>query len=311
MKLKLLYTIPFFTFLFLNNSYAQQTYVPDAIFEQYLIDQGYDTTLDSYVLTSNINNVTAIDLGAAGISSLDGIEDFIALTSLDISENTLLNSVNLSSNTALIHLNAWNTSISSINLSNNTDLEYLNIYNSLISSIDVSINTSLDYINVANTMISNLDINDNNLLNYLNVSETNLSNLDVKNSLGLNYLLTNNTPNLTCITVMDEVAANAGTGIYADWEKDVNTSYNENCALSTLDFNTFKIYVGPNPIKDELYITLHNNSDLKEVTLFDITGKLLLKSVNTVINTSQLNSGVYLIKIKTNIGNVTKKLIKE
>ena len=310
MKSKLLYLSFVISVLFLNYSNAQQTYVPDDVLEQYLIDQGYDTVLDDYVLTNNIINITEIDLGAKGVSDLTGIEDFTALVTLDISENTLLNSVNINSNTALINLNAWNTSISNINLSNNTALEYLNIYNTLISNIDVSNNTSLDYISIASTSISELDISNNTLLNYLNVSQTNLSNLNVTNSAALDFLLANNTPNLACITVIDEIAATAGTGIYEDWEKDETTYYSESCSLSNSDFNITDIYVGPNPIKDELQILLNNNDVLKEVSLFDISGKQIIKSTNTTVFTNHLASGIYLVKITTNRGEFNLKLVK-
>ena len=42
--------------------FAQKTYVPDDKFEQALIDLGYDTTLDDYVLTANISGVTDLDV---------------------------------------------------------------------------------------------------------------------------------------------------------------------------------------------------------------------------------------------------------
>ena len=57
---------------------AQQTYVPDNNFEQALINLGYDTVLDDYVTTANINTVTALDVNGDNISNLTGIEDFTA-----------------------------------------------------------------------------------------------------------------------------------------------------------------------------------------------------------------------------------------
>ena len=58
---------------------AQQTYVPDDNFEQELINQGYDSILDNYVTTSNINSITFLDVSNKGISDLTGIEDFTNL----------------------------------------------------------------------------------------------------------------------------------------------------------------------------------------------------------------------------------------
>ncbi|MDP6032578.1 MAG: T9SS C-terminal target domain-containing protein, partial [Candidatus Marinimicrobia bacterium] len=50
--------------------FSQNTYVPDDKFEQALIDLGYDTTLDDYVLTANISSVTTLDVHGKEISDL-------------------------------------------------------------------------------------------------------------------------------------------------------------------------------------------------------------------------------------------------
>ena len=56
--------------------FGQQTYVPDDNFEQVLIDLGYDSILDNYVTTSNINSITFLDVSSKGISDLTGMEGF-------------------------------------------------------------------------------------------------------------------------------------------------------------------------------------------------------------------------------------------
>ncbi|TCP23701.1 hypothetical protein EV195_108174 [Tenacibaculum skagerrakense] len=68
---------------FLSISFwAQNTYVPDDNFEQALIDLGYDNVLDDYVLTSNITNVTSLQISNKGIQDLTGIESFTSLQQL-------------------------------------------------------------------------------------------------------------------------------------------------------------------------------------------------------------------------------------
>ena len=52
-KLLLLLIIPFLSF-------GQQTYIPNDVFEQYLINAGLDDDMDNYVLTSNINTISSI-----------------------------------------------------------------------------------------------------------------------------------------------------------------------------------------------------------------------------------------------------------
>ena len=80
--LLVLYFLPLFAM-------AQQTYVPDDNFEQLLILQGHDNVLDDYVLTSNINQITNLQIANSNISDLTGIEDFISLGYLYCEGNQL------------------------------------------------------------------------------------------------------------------------------------------------------------------------------------------------------------------------------
>jgi endonuclease I len=77
--------------------------------------------------------------------------------------------------------------------------------------------------------------------------------------------------------------------------------------ISNLDF---KFY--PNPLKGDI-LNVDTNIDLK-IEIFDILGKSILKQNLTnsskQINTSNLNKGIYLIRLTSEKGSVTKKLIK-
>lgn len=69
------------------------------------------------------------------------------------------------------------------------------------------------------------------------------------------------------------------------------------------------ISVFPNPVKDFLHINLKENTE-RAVTLYDVTGKLLLtKNINSSasIDVSSFKSGVYMVSV----GNVTYRVIKE
>jgi hypothetical protein len=46
------------------------------------------------------------------------------------------------------------------------------------------------------------------------------------------------------------------------------------------------------------------------LTLFDVTGKLVSMTTRSHINVNSLNMGIYLLKIETTDGTVTKKFIK-
>ena len=76
--------LPFLLVITLSKvTIAQTTAIPDALFEQTLIDLGYDTGVtDGVVLTANINTVTSLNVSFIGINDLTGIQDFTALTYL-------------------------------------------------------------------------------------------------------------------------------------------------------------------------------------------------------------------------------------
>jgi len=107
---------------FLND----HTFVPDDAFEQALIEYGYDTVLDDYVLTSEINIMETLDISNRGIVNLKGIEDFFALSEINASNN-LLNNTDLTNNTSLTMLNFSNNRLYRANLKNGSNLQFSSI----------------------------------------------------------------------------------------------------------------------------------------------------------------------------------------
>lgn len=67
----------------------------------------------------------------------------------------------------------------------------------------------------------------------------------------------------------------------------------------------------PNPVSDgKLFITSNITTSNKEVEIFDVLGKSVLKAtVVRELNINSLSPGVYLIKIKEGEISVTRKLI--
>ena len=76
-----------FFLLFFGQLNAQNTYIPNNLFEQALIDLGLDDILDDYVLTSSIDTVNSLDISNKLIGDLTGIEDFALLTNLYCDSN--------------------------------------------------------------------------------------------------------------------------------------------------------------------------------------------------------------------------------
>ena len=75
----------------------------------------------------------------------------------------------------------------------------------------------------------------------------------------------------------------------------------------------FKLY--PNPFKEELNLS-SDNQTIKEISIIDMTGKLVKQITNINATTFQLDAsylvtGNYLIQIKTNEGLEIHKVIKK
>jgi len=206
---------------------AQTTAIPDTAFEQALIDLGIDSdgVINGSVATSDIADITTLDISNRYIDILIGIEDFSNLTELYCQNNYLFD-VNVSHNTKLKILNCsnqyddyyepftlnvtQNTALEYLNCSNNPDLEgglnpslnpnlkTLICSNSGLTSLDVSQNTKLEYLNCANnyyidwsglvTWFSNLIVGQNSNLTTLNCSSNEISNLDITSVPNLTYL---------------------------------------------------------------------------------------------------------------------------
>ena len=77
--------------------------------------------------------------------------------------------------------------------------------------------------------------------------------------------------------------------------------------------NNVSIY--PNPVKDRLYI--ETESEIEDIVVFNIYGKSQnlriseSQNLSISIDVSNLNSGVYFVKINTANGNIVKRFVKE
>jgi len=88
-------------------------------------------------------------------------------------------------------------------------------------------------------------------------------------------------------------------------DKNGSKTYSEVKELSIINY---QLSIAPNPAKD--YITVIG-SNIKQVIISDVSGRILLKSTEKKIDVRSLVSGTYIVQIETKSGNhVTEKLIK-
>lgn len=71
-----------------------------------------------------------------------------------------------------------------------------------------------------------------------------------------------------------------------------------------------KGFIFPNPTKDIFEIKISDDLEFQEVILFNTIGKKVFKSKTSSLDISKLVKGVYYLRITTNKGFITKKVMK-
>ena len=155
---------------------------PDANFRNYLAGQSYGKD-DGWIEASEIGNVSSMVVNQLGIRDLKGIEYFKYLTHLEASNNQL-QSLNLSSNTALQSLLCNNnSSLTGLNLSNNHEMLYLRCYfNSAMTSLNVAGCSKLYHIDALGCNLSSLNVSSCTDLKEIYCGANSLTSLNLSNN---------------------------------------------------------------------------------------------------------------------------------
>ena len=201
------------TFLIWGNVYTQYTQVTDTVFEKYLINRGWDDTLDGRISNSNVKDIKYLDFGDYGkIKSLSGIEAFKSLEtlycfsqqlkSLNLTENlnlktliinnylnnqkgeynkTEIKILNLNNNYNLENLTCTDVSIEELLISSCRNLKSLDCSNNKIESLDLSNCKNLESLNCSNNKIKSLNLSNCNNLESLDCSINEIKKLDIHN----------------------------------------------------------------------------------------------------------------------------------
>ncbi|WP_241148083.1 T9SS type A sorting domain-containing protein [Lacinutrix jangbogonensis] len=86
-----------------------------------------------------------------------------------------------------------------------------------------------------------------------------------------------------------------------------------NCNLLSINENPLdeaSIKLSPNPVVDNL--TIEYSKEIKSIEVYTLFGQLLKRVTNTKnIKFGKLVSGFYLVKISTDEGSFTKKILKD
>lgn len=94
-------------------------------------------------------------------------------------------------------------------------------------------------------------------------------------------------------------------------DKDPIHAWEYSIYNSISDAADIKLSIYPNPVTNTLYIKTNANEVIEQVEVMDLLGALIATEQSTEqIDMSQFKTGIYLIRIYTNQGIVTKKVVK-
>lgn len=143
------------------------TEIPDANFEQALIDLNLDDEIDGFVRTASISDVEDLVIEDKEISDLTGIEDFTALLGLWVSRNNLTN-LDLRENRNLKFAFAEDNALTSLRVDRLLDLEKIQVENNAITTLNISDNQALQQLSLANNQLTSINISNIPAVTQLN-----------------------------------------------------------------------------------------------------------------------------------------------
>lgn len=312
-----------------SKSIAQVTIIPDNNFERALIDLNIDSdlTINGHILTSDALLVTQLNL------SPDSLTNY-PYPSIDIYNGMIHDLTGLEAFVNLERLEVNFTLIENLNTDNLINLRYLDCVDNMLTSISVLNNPLLEYINVTSEgdLYPINDIHEIDLRNNPNIQTIFASGLE-----RINLNNNNNNPNTVinvyctycfdyppdfimgsvCIKVDDVELAQNNQAPYSLWTVNhayINVNYVDDliqCSLSTSEFNRNKITIYPNPIQSDILYLKSNDRNIYKIVIFDFLGRKILEKDQVIdsIDISTLQKGNYLVRIISNKGNQTEKLI--
>lgn len=82
----------------------------------------------------------------------------------------------------------------------------------------------------------------------------------------------------------------------------------ENVSVEDIEYDVVKI--SPNPTSGYIQI-LYKEQNVKDVQIIDLSGRVIMTTNRTTLDISHLPSGIYMIRILTDLGKTTHKIVKE
>ena len=281
----------------------------------------YLNCMGNQLTSLNVTDCIALnDLQCWGnqLTSLN-VSSCTALTTLNCAYNQLT-SLDVLANALLTNLDCENNSLTSLSVSACIALTSLHCAFNQLTSLDVLANVLLTNLECRNNSLTSLDVSACIALDHLNCTNNQLISLDVRNGNNINFygpvpqdplviynIIMFNNPLLFCINVDDANWSTANWTVQ-NYNIDPHHYFSNNCSgagISDINESNAPMFY-PNPTTGTIYLSEQSN-----ITLSDLSGKLLLEEKNTKqLDLSALPAGMYFLHVGENNLH-TYKVIKE
>ncbi|MBO0323535.1 T9SS type A sorting domain-containing protein [Muricauda sp. CAU 1633] len=264
------------------------TLIPDANFEQALINQGIDSEggpTDGRVLTSDVTGVTNLNISNAGINDLSGLEAFASLQILNVSDNDL-NSLELQ-NLSLVEIYATNCNLGGKTIRFQNDPGNGGSFLTNVTTLE------LQYNGIGN---GGSTINFGGIPNvtYLDVSNNNFGTIQLGATTSVEVLLANSCPNLATLANLDLLSQLVSLGV--SFSNLSTLDVGQNLQLSFLN-------ISGNTLTD---LNLTNNNQLTSVYVGDNNlNSIALPNTNTTTELFLENNDLMELDISSMDQNLT------
>lgn len=166
---------------------------------------------------------TTLNLTGSSVLTSFNIDENIQLTKLVASGNSLVTGVNVSTLTALTHLDLNACRLTALDVDSNVELEYFDCSSNKLTALNVNNNAALTMLDCSGNQLSTIRVVNNTALDKLDVSKNNLLNVNVRSNTVLKTL---------------NVSDNAGiTALALGYNKVLETLEASNTALTDIDLS--------------------------------------------------------------------------
>lgn len=248
-------------------------------------------------------------LSSASFTSLTGLENLEEINGAVLIDNN----PNLQSLMGLENMTQIANALLISNNDNLTNLQGLNSLQTIGFALRIQQNDqllSLDGLENLQEFSTSLSMTFNNSLNSMEA----LSNVMANANIG--FMAIKNNPNLSFCAIEVVCAGIFGTSTVVEIENNetgCNTlsEVESDCFLAISESDlTAKTVLYPNPVSEKLKFGFADGVVLESATVYSMLGEELFFTSEETVDCSQLATGIYFVKVTTDHGAVTKKIIK-